>query len=70
MEKVTARGNTRTEIKVGMQVKVIQKQDQRTGRLSEGVVQDILTNSGVHSHGIKVRLHGGIVGRIKEISDT
>ena len=70
MEKVTARGDTRTEIKVGMQVKVIQKQDQRTGRLSEGVVQDILTNSGVHPHGIKVRLQGGIVGRIKEISDT
>ena len=70
MEKVTARGDTRTEIKVGMQVKVIQKQDQRTGRLSEGVVQDILTNSGVHPHGIKVCLQGGIVGRIKEISDT
>ena len=70
MEKETTRGNTRTEIKVGMQVKVIQKQDQRTGRLSEGVVQDILTNSGVHPHGIKVRLQGGIVGRIKEISDT
>jgi len=70
MEKETTRGNTRTEIKVGMQVKVIQKQDQRTGRLSEGVVQDILTNSGIHPHGIKVRLQGGIVGRVKEISDT
>ena len=69
MEKETTRGNTRTEIKVGMQVKVIQKQDQRTGRLSEGVVQDILTNSGIHPHGIKVRLQGGIVGRVKEISD-
>ena len=70
MEKETTRGNTRTEIKVGMQVKVIQKQDQRTGKLSEGVVQDILTNSGIHPHGIKVRLQGGIVGRVKEISDT
>ena len=69
MEKEIARGNIRTEIKVGMQVKVIQKQDQRTGRLSEGVVQDILTNSSVHPHGIKVRLKNGIVGRIKEISD-
>jgi len=69
MEKEIARGNIRTEIKVGMQVKVIQKQDQRTGRLSEGIVQDILTNSSVHPHGIKVRLQNGIVGRIKEISD-
>ena len=69
MEKEIARGNIRTEIKVGMRVKVIQKQDQRTGRLSEGVVQDILTNSSVHPHGIKVRLQNGIVGRIKEISD-
>jgi conserved hypothetical protein len=69
MEKEIARGNIRTEIKVGMQVKVIQKQDQRTGRLSEGVVQDILTNSSVHPHGIKVRLQSGIVGRVKEIAD-
>lgn len=69
MDKVTSRGNIRTEIKVGMRVKVIQKQDQRTGRLSEGVVQDILTNSSIHPHGIKVRLQGGIVGRVKEISD-
>lgn len=69
MEKVTARGNIRTEIKVGMQVKIIQKQDQRTGRLSEGVVQDILTNSSVHPHGIKVRLQSGMVGRVKEILD-
>ena len=69
MEKSTTRGNTRTEIKVGMRVKVIQKQDQRTGRLSEGVVQDILTNSSVHPHGIKVRLQSGIVGRVKEILD-
>lgn len=67
MEKSTAQGNNRTEIKVGMKVKVVQKQDQRTGRLTEGFVQDILTNSCVHPHGIKVRLHGGIVGRVKEI---
>jgi uncharacterized repeat protein (TIGR03833 family) len=69
MKNETAQGNTRSEIKVGMKVKVIQKQDQRTGRLSEGVVQDILTNSSVHPHGIKVRLQSGIVGRVKEISD-
>ena len=68
MEKVTSSGNNRAEIKVGMQVKVVQKQDQRTGKLTDGVVQDILTNSGVHPHGIKVRLQSGIVGRVKEIS--
>ena len=69
MEKEAARGNIRSEIKVGMRVKVIQKHDQRTGRLSDGIVLDILTNSSVHPHGIKVRLQGGIVGRVKEISD-
>ena len=69
MEKSTTPGNNRAEIRVGMQVKVVQKQDQRTGRLTEGIVQDILTNSGVHPHGIKVRLQGGIVVRVKEISD-
>jgi uncharacterized repeat protein (TIGR03833 family) len=68
MEKSTSPGNNRAEIKVGMLVKVVQKQDQRTGRLTEGVVQDILTNSGIHPHGIKVRLQGGIVGRVKEVS--
>jgi len=68
MDKSTSQGNNRTEIKVGMMVKVVQKQDQRTGKLTKGVVQDILTNSGVHPHGIKVRLQGGIVGRVKEIS--
>jgi uncharacterized repeat protein (TIGR03833 family) len=67
MEKSTTPGNSRAEIKIGMRVKVVQKQDQRTGKLTEGVVQDILTNSGVHPHGIKVRLQGGIVGRVKEI---
>ena len=69
MEKSTSQGNNRAEIKVGMQVKVIQKQNQRTGLLTEGVVQDILTNYGVHHHGIKVRLQSGIIGRVKEISD-
>lgn len=69
MEKSISPGNNRAEIKVGMQVKVVQKRDQRTGMLTEGVVQDILTNSGVHPYGIKVRLQRGIVGRVKEISD-
>jgi uncharacterized repeat protein (TIGR03833 family) len=60
-------GNNRTDIRVGSRVKVVQKQDQRTGTLTEGVVQDILTKSATHPHGIKVRLEDGIVGRVKEI---
>jgi uncharacterized repeat protein (TIGR03833 family) len=46
---------------------VVQKEDQRTGRLTEGVVKDILTNSANHPRGIKVRLESGIVGRVQEI---
>ncbi|MCF4112861.1 MULTISPECIES: YwbE family protein [Dethiosulfovibrio] len=60
-------GNIRSDIKPGMRVKVVQKQDQRTGKLTEGVVQDLLTKSPSHPHGIKVRLEGGVVGRVKEI---
>lgn len=48
-------------------MKVVQKQDQRTGKLTEGTVKDILTNSASHPHGIKVRLKDGTVGRVKEI---
>ena len=62
-------GNNRADIKVGARVKVVQKQDQRSGRLTEGVVRDILTKSSLHPHGIKVRLESGIVGRVKEILD-
>ncbi|MEA1970741.1 MAG: YwbE family protein [Thermodesulfobacteriota bacterium] len=60
-------GNNRADIKVGARVKVVQKQDQHSGKLTEGVVGDILTRSGTHPHGIKVRLESGIVGRVKEI---
>lgn len=60
-------GTKREEIKPGARVRVVQKQDQRTGKLTEGVVMKILTNSGNHPHGIKVMLEGGIVGRVKEI---
>jgi len=60
-------GNNRADVKVGANVKVVQKQDQRTGRLTEGLVQAILTKSATHPHGIKVRLESGIVGRVKEI---
>jgi uncharacterized repeat protein (TIGR03833 family) len=51
-------------------VKVVRKQDQLSGRMSEGIVKDILTNSASHPQGIKVRLQSGIVGRVKEILDA
>lgn len=59
-------GRIRSNIKIGMTVQVVQKQDQRSGKLTEGVVQKILTKSANHPHGIKVMLEGGIVGRVKE----
>ena len=60
-------GNKRADIKIGQMVKVVKKQDQRSGVLTEGEVQRILTNSATHPHGIKVMLRGGVVGRVKEI---
>ena len=60
-------GDKRDNIKPGLKVKVVQKQDQRSGKLTEGVVLKLLTNSPTHPHGIKVMLEGGIVGRVKEI---
>lgn len=60
-------GHTRANIKPGMRVLIVLKQDQRTGRLTRGVVKDILTKSPNHPHGIKVRLENGLVGRVKEI---
>ncbi|MBU8906830.1 YwbE family protein [Desertibacillus haloalkaliphilus] len=60
-------GTKRANIKPGIKVKVVQKQDQRSGKLTEGIVSTILTNSATHPHGIKVRLESGIVGRVKEI---
>lgn len=57
----------RFDIKTGMQVKIVLKEDQRTGNLTEGIVKDILTKSPKHPHGIKVRLETGEVGRVKEI---
>lgn len=62
-------GTKRAQIKQGLKVKVVQKQDQRTGKLTEGIVSRILTNSPTHPHGIKVRLESGIVGRVKEITE-
>ena len=60
-------GNPRSSIKAGMKVAIVLKADQQSGKLTEGVVKDILTNSPTHPHGIKVRLVSGQVGRVKEI---
>ena len=57
----------RINIKPGLHVKIVLKEDQRTGKLTEGFVRDILTSAPVHHHGIKVRLEDGQVGRVKEI---
>ncbi len=56
-----------TDVKTGAHVKIVIKEDQRTGALTEGFVKDILTKSPKHPHGIKVRLETGEVGRVKEI---
>ncbi len=63
-------GTKRSNIKPGMAVAIVLKQDQRTGKLTEGIVKDILTNSPTHPHGIKVRLETGEVGRVKELLGT
>jgi len=60
-------GKNRGDIKQGMEVAIVLKRDQRTGAVTEGIVQDILTNSQFHPHGIKVRLVSGDVGRVKII---
>jgi len=60
-------GRKRANIKPGLHVNIVLKKDQRSGDLTEGYVQDILTNSPTHPHGIKVRLETGEVGRVKEI---
>ena len=60
-------GKTRNNIKKGIKVNIVQKQDQRSGKLTEGIVDKILTKSSNHPHGIKVMLDCGTVGRVKEI---
>ena len=62
-------GTNRCNIKIGARVSVVQKQDQRTGKLTDGIVMRLLTNSPNHSRGIKVMLEGGIVGRVQKILD-
>ena len=60
-------GNNRETIKIGSIVRVIKKSDQKTGKICEGIVKEILTKSKFHPHGIKVILENGIIGRVKEI---
>jgi len=60
-------GTNHVNIKRGLRVSIALKTDQRSGKLTEGIVKDILTKSPVHPHGIKVRLEDGQVGRVKEI---
>ena len=60
-------GTKRIDIKPGLHVRIVLKADQSSGKLTEGVVKDILTKSPTHPHGIKVRLQSGQVGRVKEI---
>lgn len=62
-------GRQRAGIRPGMRVAIVLKADQRTGRLTEGVVQELLTNSPTHPHGIKVRLEDGQVGRVQRVLD-
>ena len=59
-------GTQRNQIKPGLKVAIVLKKDQRTGKLTEGIVKDILTKSPTHPHGIKVRLESGAVGRVKQ----
>jgi uncharacterized repeat protein (TIGR03833 family) len=61
------KGQNRSDIKPGREVSIVQKEDQTSGKLTEGIVQDILTNSLYHPHGIKVRLTTGQVGRVKVV---
>ncbi len=60
-------GQNRADIKIGLEVDVILKADQRTGQLTRGIVAEILTSSSFHPHGIKVRLEDGQVGRVQNI---
>jgi uncharacterized repeat protein (TIGR03833 family) len=60
-------GTTRSDIRPGLRVSIVLKEDQRTGKLTDGVVREVLTSSRTHPHGIKVRLESGQVGRVKKI---
>jgi uncharacterized repeat protein (TIGR03833 family) len=61
------KGTKRVDIKLGMRVLIVLKKDQRSGKLTEGIIKDVLTKSPNHHHGIKVRLKSGDIGRVKKI---
>jgi len=63
-------GNHRKNIQIGISVEIVEKHNQRTGNLTEGIVKRILTKSSTHPHGIKIQLVSGEVGRVKHILDT
>ncbi|OIQ20050.1 MAG: hypothetical protein BM556_06060 [Bacteriovorax sp. MedPE-SWde] len=63
-------GTNREDISPGLEVRIVLKKDQRSGKLTEGIVEKLLTKSPYHPHGIKVRLESGDVGRVKEIIDN
>jgi uncharacterized repeat protein (TIGR03833 family) len=65
---VSIKGTERGNIRRGLRVSIVMKEDQRTGKLTEGIVESVLTNSPIHPHGIKVRLESGQVGRVKKIA--
>jgi uncharacterized repeat protein (TIGR03833 family) len=67
MENKEFDGRNRTNIQIGLHVNIVQKQDQRSGKLTKGIVKRLLTNSSYHPHGIKVQLESGKVGRVKNI---
>ena len=60
------KGIERANIELGIEVSIVQKQDQQSGKLTTGIVKDILTKAASHPHGIKVRLENGLIGRVKE----
>jgi uncharacterized repeat protein (TIGR03833 family) len=64
---IALNGQNRKDIKPGLEVEIVKKQDQRSGKRTRGIVKDILTSSAYHPHGIKVRLETGEVGRVQEI---
>ena len=61
-------GTERAKIRRGLRVVIVTKEDQQTGKLTEGIVKAVLTNSPTHPHGIKVQLENGQVGRVKKIA--
>ena len=67
LEKFKLNGTKRGDVKPGLRVLIVLKKDQRSGKLTEGIVKDVLTNSPNHPHGIKVRLKSGDIGRVQEI---